>query len=74
MGDRASQIAAYEHAAKIADKLLFAGLPLIAFSDLDGGAACGFAFQLDGRTQYGVRVRIEDATVERVRELYEAVA
>ena len=75
MGNRADEIAAYEKAAFIADKLLAAGLPLIAFSDSDMGAKCAFAFQLQNqKAAYGVRLPVDEATVERVRELYEAVA
>lgn len=71
---QAAQLA-HQKGAEIADILLRDGLPLVGFAASDMGAKIAFAFQLEGeRAKYAFRVPVEDATVERVKQMYEAVA
>lgn len=75
MGNAARQHDAYQRAAEIADLLLRDRIPVIGFHDLDDGMAIGMAFQLTNeRAKYACRLPIDQATPERFRELYEAVA
>lgn len=64
----------YMKAAEIANTLLGEGVPVIGFSDMDGGHRIGIAFQLtDERAKYATRLPVEEASAERFRALYEAV-
>jgi hypothetical protein len=73
MGDRVAQERAYQKAAEIADALLASGVPVIGFDSSDMGAKVAISFQLRG-AKYGCRVPVEEASVQRFRDYYEAVA
>lgn len=65
----------YQKAAEIADQLLVVGVPLIGFEVQDYGDKLAFVFQLDDeRAKYICRIGSAEASAERVRELFEAVA